>query len=425
MPVRHGRMMVSPFTFYRGAAKIMAADLKDTPTAGLNVQLCGDAHLSNFGVYASPERDPGLRPQRLRRDAAGAVRVRREAPGRELHDRGAQQRFHAGTREVATLRPRCGHTASRWPGSPRCRRWTSGTPVCPQQDVLERRQTPATAVDDGQPRRRLRRRRRRDAEKVTAEGSYPRQPAGPVEARRAGRRPVPDREPASGHHPAARSGRDATGTPPRTARGDRFTTSSARTAPRWPTTAATCSSGFRSSTSPARSSASAASEPRVHRLAPGPRPAGPVVPPGQGGDGFGARGPLAEERVRAARRTSGPGTTDDAGRQRHLPRLDEGRTEANRYLYWRQLRDMKGSVVVEAMTPATIPSYARMCGHSLARAHARSGDRSKSPRTSARRIGSTSRSPISPSATPTRTTATTRRSPTRSKPRRLEALEGV
>jgi uncharacterized protein (DUF2252 family) len=56
IPVRHGRMMVSPFTFYRGAAKIMAADLKDTPTAGLDVQLCGDAHLSNFGVFASPER---------------------------------------------------------------------------------------------------------------------------------------------------------------------------------------------------------------------------------------------------------------------------------------------------------------------------------------------------------------------------------
>jgi len=57
VPVRHGRMMVSPFTFYRGAAKIMAADLEDTPTAGLDVQLCGDAHLSNFGVYASPERE--------------------------------------------------------------------------------------------------------------------------------------------------------------------------------------------------------------------------------------------------------------------------------------------------------------------------------------------------------------------------------
>src|SRR5205823_9480397 len=46
----------SPFTFYRGAAKIMAADLADTPSAGLIVQLCGDAHLSNFGVFASPER---------------------------------------------------------------------------------------------------------------------------------------------------------------------------------------------------------------------------------------------------------------------------------------------------------------------------------------------------------------------------------
>ena len=56
VPVRHGRMMVSPFTFYRGAAKIMAADLKETPVAGLDVQLCGDAHLSNFGVFASPER---------------------------------------------------------------------------------------------------------------------------------------------------------------------------------------------------------------------------------------------------------------------------------------------------------------------------------------------------------------------------------
>jgi uncharacterized protein (DUF2252 family) len=57
VPVRHGRMMASPFTFYRGAAKIMAADLAETPSAGLQVQLCGDAHLSNFGVFGSPERN--------------------------------------------------------------------------------------------------------------------------------------------------------------------------------------------------------------------------------------------------------------------------------------------------------------------------------------------------------------------------------
>ena len=56
VPVRHGRMMVAPATFYRGAANIMAADLKETPSAGLDVQLCGDAHLLNFGVFGSPER---------------------------------------------------------------------------------------------------------------------------------------------------------------------------------------------------------------------------------------------------------------------------------------------------------------------------------------------------------------------------------
>jgi len=56
LPIRYGRMLVSPFTFYRGAAMIMASDLAATPRSGLMVQCCGDAHLSNFGVFASPER---------------------------------------------------------------------------------------------------------------------------------------------------------------------------------------------------------------------------------------------------------------------------------------------------------------------------------------------------------------------------------
>jgi uncharacterized protein (DUF2252 family) len=56
VPIRYGRMLVSPFTFYRGAALIMAQDLAGTPRSGLTVQCCGDAHLSNFGVFASPER---------------------------------------------------------------------------------------------------------------------------------------------------------------------------------------------------------------------------------------------------------------------------------------------------------------------------------------------------------------------------------
>src|SRR3954454_20034073 len=57
LPIRYGRMSASPFAFYRGAAYVMAFDLATTPQTGIRVQLCGDAHLSNFGGFASPERD--------------------------------------------------------------------------------------------------------------------------------------------------------------------------------------------------------------------------------------------------------------------------------------------------------------------------------------------------------------------------------
>ena len=56
VPIRYGRMLVSPFTFYRGAAYLMASDLAGGPRTGLHTQLCGDAHLSNFGGFAAPDR---------------------------------------------------------------------------------------------------------------------------------------------------------------------------------------------------------------------------------------------------------------------------------------------------------------------------------------------------------------------------------
>jgi uncharacterized protein (DUF2252 family) len=56
VPIRHGRMLVSPFSYYRGAALPMASDLATTPSSGLSAQICGDAHLCNFGVFGSPER---------------------------------------------------------------------------------------------------------------------------------------------------------------------------------------------------------------------------------------------------------------------------------------------------------------------------------------------------------------------------------
>ena len=56
VPLRYGRMLQSPFTFYRGSAGVMAADLAHTPVSGINVQVCGDCHLTNFGGFATPER---------------------------------------------------------------------------------------------------------------------------------------------------------------------------------------------------------------------------------------------------------------------------------------------------------------------------------------------------------------------------------
>jgi hypothetical protein len=128
VPVRHGRMMVSPFTFYRGGAKIMAADLAGTPTAGLTVQLCGDAHLSNFSVFASPERRllfdlndfdetlPGPFEYDVKRMAASFT-----IAGRNNGFARADTRAAA----LASARP----TGRRWLASRRCRRWTSGTPT--------------------------------------------------------------------------------------------------------------------------------------------------------------------------------------------------------------------------------------------------------------------------------------------------------
>ena len=75
VPVRHGRMLVSPFTFYRGAAKIMAADLAGTPTAGLQVQLSGGCAPVELRAVRLARAGAAVRPERLRRDPAGTVRV--------------------------------------------------------------------------------------------------------------------------------------------------------------------------------------------------------------------------------------------------------------------------------------------------------------------------------------------------------------
>lgn len=97
LPIKYGRMLASPFAFYRGSAVVMASDLASTPVSGLDVILCGDAHLSNFGIFATPERDlvfdmndfdevyPGPWEWDLKRLAASAVLAGREN-GFSKHD---------------------------------------------------------------------------------------------------------------------------------------------------------------------------------------------------------------------------------------------------------------------------------------------------------------------------------------------------
>src|SRR5215468_2730058 len=125
IPIRHGRMMQTPFTFYRGAALNMVADLASTPATGLRVQACGDAHLLNFGVFATPERreifDINDLDETLPAPRGG---TRSAWPQALLSPVGT-------TASAKTARGmRCSHAfdriASTWPNSARCGCWTYG-----------------------------------------------------------------------------------------------------------------------------------------------------------------------------------------------------------------------------------------------------------------------------------------------------------
>ena len=114
LPLRHERMAVSAFTFYRGSAIVQAADLATTPATGIQVQLCGDAHLSNFGLYGSPERRlvfdvndfdetlPGPFEWDVKRLAASFVLAGRDLDHPEDDSRQAALRSAQAYREVVT-----------------------------------------------------------------------------------------------------------------------------------------------------------------------------------------------------------------------------------------------------------------------------------------------------------------------------------
>ena len=422
VPVRHGRMMVSPFTFYRGAAKIMAADLKDTPRAGLNVQLCGDAHLSNFGVFASPERTllfdlndfdetlPGPFEYDVKRMAASftiAARNNGFTEGRDARARrsprsAAYREAMAGFAEMGTMDIWYAHLSEE-------EIMAAIVDLVAAQKGKAKKE--AEKGEEGAKKIAAKARTRDSLQALSKLAEH-------VDGNYRIVSPTADRD------PRARA-RAALGLVRRRGRASASTSSSAPTEPRCRTTGATCSNASRWSTSARK-----------------------VVGVGSVGtrafivllQGRDQEDPLFLQ-VKEATTSVLEDHLPKSRYKQHGERVVQGQrmmqaasdiylgwtkgVEDNRYLYWRQLRDMKGSVDVEAMKPFGLEFYARHCGWTLARAHARSGD----PVAIAAYLGksdrSTGRSPTSPSATRIRTTGTTRRSPDAVKSGRLEAIEGV
>ena len=245
VPIRRGRMMVSPFTYYRGAALPMASDLSRTPVSGLAVQACGDAHLSNFGIFGSAERLLVFDVNDFDETTPGPWEwdVKRLAASMEVAARGngfgGKDRREIVTATVASYRQAMRGFAKMT----NLDVWYAHADIDQLQaefnSQMEKRQR--KMVDKGMAKART-----RDSMQEVGKLTHV------VDGRRDHRRPAADRP---DHRPAAQAdGPGGLRNPDQRP---------ARRVPaaRWPPTAGTCSSSTRSPTSPARSSAWAAWEP--------------------------------------------------------------------------------------------------------------------------------------------------------------------
>ena len=400
VPIRYGRMLASPFTFFRGAAAIMAMDLAKTPESGLRVQACGDAHLSNFGVFAAPDRSLVMDVNDFDETLPGP--------------------WEWDLKRLAASFAIAGRDRDFTPKETRAAVLTHG-PLLPRGDARVRR--------DAKPRRLVRAPRRRDPPRRPGQGRRPQADEGGAEERREGpkeeqheglRSPRPggrrraadhQRPAAAGPRPGARlrgSAPGARGADPR----------DARPLPREPQ--GRPPPPLRQlpvrRDGPQGGRGRQRRDPRLGGADDGPRRTGPALPAGQGGRGLGARALRRGERVRKPRRAGGRGPVADAGRERHPPRLASG--------------DRDGRPRARLLRPPALGRQAigRRRHHAAGGAgDLRAGlrlDAGPSPRavrrpdrdrrpTSARARRSTRRSPSSQSATRTRTSSTTARSPTR------------
>ncbi|WP_330350022.1 DUF2252 domain-containing protein [Streptomyces sp. NBC_00582] len=346
LPVRYGRMAASPFAFLRGAAAVMAADLAARPHTGLTVQLCGDAHLLNFGLYASPERAllfdlndfdetfPGPFEWDVQRLAASVAVAARENGHAEPRARGATVEAVAAYRTAMQRLARLG-----------------------ELDVWYER----IDADSLLPLlRSARHRRRAEASLTRARRRTSLQALGKLTELVDGRHRIihdpPLLEPAGVSDSAALrkifSDYRSTLSEERRLLLDRYRyVDAARKVVGVGSVGLRCFIVLLSGRDAEDPLFLQIKEARASVLE-AHLPSGPYTHPGH-------RVVAGQRLLQAASDIFLGWMTGPQGRA----------------YYWRQLRDMKGSADVAGMSPAALTAYARLCGTALARAHARSGDR--------------------------------------------------
>ena len=308
VPIRYGRMLVSPFTFFRGAAYPMAADLAGAPRTGLDVQLCGDAHLSNFGAFAGPDRRlvfsindfdetlPGPFEWDVKRLVASFAVAGRDrgfdAKQRRSINRAVTRSYREAIRGFAAMS--------------NLELWYSRIDVDEIAALAARQGT-------GKQLKRF----ERNVAKARSKDSL----QGVCEAHRDRRRRAQDRQRPAADRPDRGAGvRRRTGR----ARGVRAGSDPLLPAypePRPPAAAGAVSLRPRGAQGRRRRQRRHA---RLDRADARPRRERSAVPAAQGGAGIGARAVPGQERVRQARPAGRRGPAADAGRQRHHARLDPG-----------------------------------------------------------------------------------------------------
>lgn len=382
VPVRHGRMMASPFTFYRGSARIMAEDLGGTPTAGLGVQLCGDAHLSNFGAFASPERALVFDVNDFDETLAGPFEydVKRLAASVMI-----AARNNGFSKPDASAATRASVTSYREAMAEFARMGTLDVWYAhlSEADIMGALQTALAPTGKGTKGAKSARGKARKAEDVNKK------------ALQAAQKNLEKTRSRDSLQALSKLGELVDGTyrivsqPPIVVPMRDLDATYARTPDDYDLLIKDRFRAYRATLQPDRR--------RLLERFEVVDAARKVVGVGSVGtrafivllQGRDAQDPLFLQIKEATRSVLEQYLPRSRYRQ-HGARVVQGQrmmqaasdiflgwtagADANRHYYWRQLRDMKGSATVEAMIPATLTFYARMCGWTLARAHARSGD---------------------------------------------------